>query len=131
MANPSLVNSQPDRNQQTEGQAEDQQQSRCVCQGHFDHDEHQKEPLTFSPVAQQMAQVGFSYIAMVYALGFGLCGIGAMVASIQALHIAANNNLLSIIANQLALLQTCLTNSACPSEVSSCIFALMGCAPDV
>lgn len=38
------------------------------------------------PVAQSMVNVGFGYIALIYALGFGLCGLWATVASFRASH---------------------------------------------
>lgn len=116
MASSSHSTSQPVQNQQTERQVEDQQQQRCICQGYFGHDEHQKAPALFSLVAQQIMYMGFTYIAVVYALAFGLYGAWATVAGIQALPIAAHNNAISTTANHLVLLQICLSNSACALE---------------
>lgn len=122
MAISSHSTSQPDQNPQAEHHLEDQQQQRCICQGHFSHNEHQKWPALFSPVAQQLTEMGFTYIAVVYALGFGVVGEWAAVASIRALPIAEHNNALSNTAKWLALLQICLGNSACSPNTLLCIY---------
>lgn len=99
-----------------QGHLEDQEQQgkvRCVCQGNLSHDEHQKSPELFSPVAQSMVNIGFGYIALIYALAFGCCGLWAAIASFRANAIATQSNTLANTANQLALLQACLTNSVC------------------
>lgn len=97
-----------------QGQLEDQEhQVRCVCQGILNHEEHQKSPELFSPVAQNMVNIGFGYIALIYALAFGLCGLWATIASFRANEIATRSNALANIANQLALLQVCFSNSVC------------------
>lgn len=95
-------------------QLEDQEhQVRCVCQGILNHEEHRKSPELFSPVAQNMVNIGFGYIALIYALAFGLCGLWATIASFRANQIATQSNGLANTANQLALLQACLSNSVC------------------
>ncbi len=116
MANSSHPTSQIDQNhlaEQRKLENQQQQQQRCVCQENFSHDEHQKSPELFSPVCQQMVNTGFGYIALVYAFAFGLCGILSTAASFRGLVIAAQSNALANTANQLTLLQTCVSNSVC------------------
>lgn len=99
-----------------QGHLEDQEQQgkvRCVCQENLSHEEHQKSPELFSPIAQSMVNIGFGYIALIYALAFGWCGLWAATASFRANAIAAQSNTLANTANQLALLQACLSNSVC------------------
>ena len=92
---------------------EQQAKVRCVCQENFSHEAHQKSPELFSPVAQSMVNIGFGYIALIYALAFGLSGLWAAIASFRANAISAQSNALANTANQLALLQACLSNSVC------------------
>lgn len=72
MAISSHSTSQPDQNPQAENHLEDQQQQRCICQGHFSHNEHQKWPALFSPVAQQLTEIGFTYMLSCTRLALGL-----------------------------------------------------------
>ena len=101
-----------------------QQQQRCICQGTFSHEEHRRWPELFSPVAQNLANVAFGRVTSVCALFFGFIGITALLVSLEALGLAAQSNFLANTANQLTLLQRCLSNSVCsvPSRKNASLY---------